>query len=194
MLCNGIEFKEELYAWDHSWPQVKQQLVDSGESPTGLLPVVVFHGKPLTEHLSIMRYFSRKLGKYGCEGQEEYDYETDRIADLYTSWRNEFVKGALGSEEAKTEYTEKTRQHFYTVMETFLSRSSTPFFADGKLAEEGGMAPTFADVAVFTLMWDDQLMIGPSLPEGSYPKLTALFNTMKELPAIAQWIKSAEEI
>ncbi|KAL6065921.1 Glutathione s-transferase [Balamuthia mandrillaris] len=192
MLHNGIDFNEELFAWDETWPQVKQQLADSGENPTGLLPVVLLNGNALTEHVSIMRYFSRKLGKYGSEGQEEYDYETDRIADVYASSRNDWAKGALGDAQAKKEYLEKARLQFYTVLETFLSRSSTPFFANGKLPEEGGVAPSFADVAVFSLMRDDQLTMG-ALAEGSYPKLTALFDIVKDLPAIAKWIKSAEE-
>lgn len=45
----GIDFKEVLYANDHTWPKISQVLQQQGTTRTGKVPALEYQGLILTQ-------------------------------------------------------------------------------------------------------------------------------------------------
>jgi hypothetical protein len=45
----GIEFKQVLYPYDHTWPKISQVLQQQGTTRTGQLPAVEYQGMILIQ-------------------------------------------------------------------------------------------------------------------------------------------------
>ena len=57
----GLEYEDVRYT-EAEWPAVKEEMLSSGASLFGQLPVVVVNGKTLTQSFAIFRYFARIFG------------------------------------------------------------------------------------------------------------------------------------
>ena len=57
----GLKYEDVRYS-HAEWPAVKQEMLSSGASLFGQLPVVVVNGKTLTQSFAIYRYFARIFG------------------------------------------------------------------------------------------------------------------------------------
>lgn len=101
-----FEFKDVRYAYDDTWPATSKKLTAQGVTRTGKLPALEYKGKILTQvstgskylllnkpltfqHVAILRFLSRELGRYDGETSEE-KYIVDAVADLYIDWRVSF--------------------------------------------------------------------------------------------------------
>lgn len=82
----GVDYEEKLYPYDDSWAAKKAQLVKDGITKTGQLPSLEYKGQVLIQHMPILRYLARDLGKYDGESSEE-KYLVDLVADAYVDWR-----------------------------------------------------------------------------------------------------------
>lgn len=82
----GFDYEEKLYPYDDSWAAKKAQLVKDGITKTGQLPSLEYKGQVLIQHMPILRYLARDLGKYDGESSEE-KYLVDLVADAYVDWR-----------------------------------------------------------------------------------------------------------
>lgn len=74
------------YAYDSTWRETHApELQKQGLTRTGSLPVLQWQGHNLRQHLPILRYLARELGKY--DGETSFEkYEIDTVADLYNDW------------------------------------------------------------------------------------------------------------
>ena len=109
-------------------------------------------------------------------------YRSDVIIDEYINWRSQWGT-VLHDAEKKKEYEEK-REKIYALIEKLYENrvdKSTPHFM-------GFEKPGFDDVAVYSMMYDDQIMHG-KLDMAAYPTLEELMKKVGEIPRIAEWAK-----
>lgn len=186
LLTTGTEFVEDV-ADLSTWSSHKQAAMDSGQTPTGHLPVLHLDGQPLVEHLSIARLLAKRVGWYGQD--EMKDYLADSLADaVSTGFRPAALKGAFGSAEDKTTYltSPQQRAHFYQVTENLLVRNE----ASG--AHTVGDSPSFADAVLFTVLWDDVAAHGED--EGlikECPKLSSFYRAYMQQEAVLKWCQGS---
>jgi glutathione S-transferase len=181
LLATGIAFEEDKVAVS-DWPETKQKLVASGVSPAGYLPVLTVNGKHLTEHHAIMRRFSAQLGLYG--GDVERDYLIDSLAEATTSWRWHWVSSLEGG-EVKDKYVSTQRAEHYKAFEQLLEQHG----ASGAFAVSGAKL-SFADVLLFSQLWDDCVAYGSDLLKAS-PRLLAFYKAFSVQPRVAAWCEDA---
>ncbi|GKZ16507.1 hypothetical protein AbraIFM66951_000262 [Aspergillus brasiliensis] len=140
----GIEFSEVRYPYDENWPQISKQLQEQGISRTGLVPALEYKGKILTQHIPILRYLSRDLGRYDGETSWE-KYIVDAVADIYIDWRSEWVSNFMHpSEKYKTESTPK----YYALVGKYYAETEGPYLLGEKV--------TYADFAIYQIMDNDR--------------------------------------
>ena len=106
------------------------------------------------------------------------------MIDEYINWRSIWAD-AVFDEEKKQKYSEK-RNDLYSLMEKLYENrvdKSTPYFM-------GFEKPGFDDIALYTMMHDDQMMHG-TLDMAAYPTLEELMKKVGEIPRIAEWIEKS---
>ena len=107
-------------------------------------------------------------------------YRSDVILDEYINWRSHWG-AVLHDAEKKQEYLEK-REKLYALMEKLYENrvdKSTPYFM-------GFEKPGFDDIALYSMMYDDQIVHG-KLDMTAYPTLEELLKKVGEIPRIAEW-------
>ena len=194
LLVHDVKFKESKVPAFENWQAEKQRLISSGENPLGTLPVLYIDEKPYFGHIPIARYLAAKVSHCtpwicmtrdtvqfdAVHSDHEVRYRSDVILDEYTNWRGDWAKSNF-DEGKKQEYLEK-REKLYALMEKLYenrSDQSTPYFM-------GLETPGVDDVAIYTLLYDDQTIYG-KLDMTSYPTLEELLKKVGEIPRIAEW-------
>eukprot|EP00475_Leptophrys_vorax_P046456 TRINITY_DN998_c0_g1_i1.p1 TRINITY_DN998_c0_g1~~TRINITY_DN998_c0_g1_i1.p1 ORF type:complete len:251 (-),score=56.09 TRINITY_DN998_c0_g1_i1:36-689(-) len=180
-LLHNIEYTERLIPFGSpQWQTEKKQLVASGLNPAGLVPVVQVGDLVLTEHIAILRYFSKKLGIYGND--ELKDYYADAVADQYQGYRNAWVGSIGANAEAKAAYQEK-QQYFLGLLEVLYGRKankSSPYLG-------GGEVPSFTDVAIYSQLRDDGIVNGDVFAGNKFPVLKDVHDSVGSIDAIKAW-------
>lgn len=82
----GIEVKEVRYPNDKTWSENGEKLQQQGLTRTGKLPAVEYQGLFLTQHIPILRFFARDLGRYDG-GNNVEKFAVDAVSDIYIDWR-----------------------------------------------------------------------------------------------------------
>lgn len=83
----GIEVKEVRYPYDETWASVNgPKLQKQGITRTGKVPALEYKGLILTQHIPILRFFARELGRYDGDTNVE-KFEVDAVSDIYIDWR-----------------------------------------------------------------------------------------------------------
>ncbi|KAL1972891.1 hypothetical protein VTN31DRAFT_6433 [Thermomyces dupontii] len=178
----GIDYKEVLYKVDATWPENKQKLREKGITRTGQLPALEYDGHTFSQHIPILRYFARKLGRYDGETNWE-KYLVDAVADIYIDWRAEWVAAATKGEQHKNEYVEKHVPHFYEVVGQYYNDNPGPYLLGDKI--------TYADFAVYHLL-DNDRRIGVR-PDSVPESLVRLEEAIEARPNLAEFIKQGKQ-
>ncbi|CEJ82283.1 hypothetical protein VHEMI02359 [[Torrubiella] hemipterigena] len=174
----GIEYKDVRYKFDATWPASQAELKAKGISKTGRLPSLEYNGQILSQHVPIMRYFSRKLNKYDGATDEE-KYEVDLVSDLYVDWRAGWA-GALGaSDEVKEAYAKKTSPQFWELVGTHYDRTTGPFLLGDDIS--------YADFAVYQAYSDDS--ITKTIPETLPASIIKFKEAFEARPTLAAYLK-----
>jgi hypothetical protein len=71
LLLNEIDFEERLVDMD-DWEGLRRELVESGQNPAGMLPIITIGSITFTDHVSVLRYLARKIGGYGEHPFQDY--------------------------------------------------------------------------------------------------------------------------
>ncbi|KAL1994801.1 hypothetical protein VTN49DRAFT_988 [Thermomyces lanuginosus] len=177
----GIDYKELLYKVDATWPENKKKLLEQGITRTGQLPAIEYDGHKFNQHIPILRYFARKLGRYDGETNWE-KYLVDAVADIYIDWRAEWVDAATKGEERKKEYVQRL-PHFYEVVGKYYNDNAGPYLLGDKI--------TYADFAVYHLL-DNDRRIGVR-PESVPESLIKLEEAIEARPNLAEYIKQGKQ-
>lgn len=175
-LRRGIPFNEELTSFPEWHGGVKQQMIDSRESPAGGLPVVSLNGKTYDQHHSILRMLGRRLNEYGLDA--EVDFQIDRAADATGTFRDQLVISLL-QKDTKEAYLQ-SRPEFYRALNTLLDLTN----AEGSTVV--GTKQSFADDLWYGVVSDDVLMYGSEELEKN-DKIKAFYDAYGSLEPIHQW-------
>ncbi|KAJ5369275.1 uncharacterized protein N7496_009035 [Penicillium cataractarum] len=176
----GIEFKEVLYPYDHTWPQNSQILQHQGTTRTGQLPALEYQGIILTQHIPILRYLARDLGRYDGETNAE-KYAVDAVADIYIDWRSRWVANLKTKEDA---YKDDFVPKYYNLLSQYYSDHDGPYLLGDKV--------TYADFAVYQSIDNDQRT--GTLPSILPEPLVKFKETFEQRPNIASYLKSRKPV
>ncbi|PYI05162.1 hypothetical protein BO78DRAFT_398345 [Aspergillus sclerotiicarbonarius CBS 121057] len=142
----GIEFTEIRYPFDDTWPQNSQKLQEQGISRTGAVPALEYQGHILTQHIPILRYLARDLGRYDGETNWE-KYLVDAVADIYIDWRAEWVCNLIKKSD---KYKDELAPKFYKLVAQYYSDTEGPYLLGDKV--------TYVDFAVYQIIDNDRRM------------------------------------
>jgi glutathione S-transferase len=184
LLLQGLQFTEDLVDWEAWETRVRTDVVKSGESPAGYLPIVTLDNEPLTETFAVVRRLAKRVGVYGHD--EKRDYASDMVADATYMMREAWHNAGFGSEEDKHSYSTDKRKRFYGLLNTYVQRYK------GAGPHVVGNEPTPADSSVFAYLWDDVTMFGEDagLWEEN-PKLAEFYRAYLKQAPILKWCSSA---
>ncbi|KAI9340210.1 putative glutathione S-transferase [Obelidium mucronatum] len=168
----GIEF-EDVRVDFPDWPAKKADLVKSGKNHYGALPLLQIGDVILTQHIPILRYVSKKLGKYGGSNDEEA-YKLDQFSDVAIDWRFSFAK--------EKETHPQAIPRFYNTFENLLAG---PFV----LGEEF----SYADAILYQALQDDG-SLGNEERLAAYPRLQKFIAALEARPRIAAYLSQRKEL
>ncbi|KAE8630804.1 hypothetical protein XENTR_v10000969 [Xenopus tropicalis] len=149
------------------WPALKPKI------PYGQLPVVEIDGVIYNQSLAVGRYLAKKGGLIGKNDLDEI--RVDALIDTIDDFFSKFPW--MDTEKAKKEFMEKSGPQLLSYLEKTLGNNS--WFV--------GDSVTWAD-----FYWDTCSDSFENYVPGfakDYPKLLALKDRVKAIPAIAAWIK-----
>ncbi|KAH8669150.1 hypothetical protein BX600DRAFT_461285 [Xylariales sp. PMI_506] len=172
----GIECKDMRYAYDETWPKTSEKLQQQGLTRTGKVPVLEYNGENLTQHIPILRFLSRELGRYDGETSLE-KYIVDAVADIYIDWRFQWVASLKG---ANDEYKNVFVPNYHKVLAQYYSDRPGPYLLGDKI--------TYADFAVYQSLDNDQRT--GTLPSVLPESLTVFREAFEARPNISEYIKN----
>uniref|UniRef100_A0A7S3PFA0 Glutathione S-transferase n=1 Tax=Aplanochytrium stocchinoi TaxID=215587 RepID=A0A7S3PFA0_9STRA len=186
LLANNIPFTEELIPMS-DWPEHKATFIKEGVNPAGTVPIVQLGDKTLTQHVAIMRYLANLAGV--STGDPYRDYIQDLVADEYQGWRDAWVSGAFGDDEAKNNYAKETVAKKLRLFEGLYAKYK---MNDAFLSTSPNGVPLWGDAAIYGLIRDN--IISSFLDENTleeHPCLNKLFKKYGALPKVASWVQKA---
>ncbi|RGP81241.1 glutathione s-transferase p 10 [Fusarium longipes] len=172
----GIPFQENRYPFDDTWKETSERLKSQGITRTGQLPVVEYNNMKLSQqHIPILRFLSRELGKY--DGQTSEDkYLVDAVADIYIEWRAGWASNLSNASE---DYKNKTVPKYYELLEKYYSDREGPYLLGDEVS--------YADFAVYMSIDNDTRT--KTIPSKIPDVLLKLKETFEKRPNIAEYIK-----
>uniref|UniRef100_A0A7S4C0M9 GST N-terminal domain-containing protein n=1 Tax=Chrysotila carterae TaxID=13221 RepID=A0A7S4C0M9_CHRCT len=195
MLVHDIAFTEELYSLGEEWTQKKQQLIASGENPSGTVPVLEHKGVTLTQHIALMRYLAREHGL--TSGSAYGDYVQDLVADEYQGFRDAWVGAAFGGDEEATkkfkEVIVPSRLQLFDDLYAKFKQHDVYLSVSRSSCGRTGGRPLWGDTALYGMIQDlilSKMMTQEQL--AAYSHLRALYKAYGAQPAVAQRVASKE--
>jgi hypothetical protein len=194
LLSQDIPYSEQLCAMGDEWAVEKKRLVDSGENPSGGVPVIVAtvdENKEifLPQHIATARLLAKIHGKNS--GDVYNDYVQDMVADEYQGFRTKWVDVTFnGNDEEKKDYqsNELPQQldKFNALYKNFKTHGT--FMS----VNPNNDKPLWGDAAIFGLVRDHILTGHMTVEElREYPDLMDMYEAFETIPAVSDWIKGA---
>lgn len=172
----GIDFQDNRYAYDDTWPATSTDLRDGGISRTGKVPVLQYNGTFLNQHIPTLRYLSRELGSYDGETSIE-KHVVDVVADIYIDWRFQWV---LNLNTATDEYKAKFVPNYYDILGQYYEESGGPYLLGDRI--------TYADFAVYQSIDNDEKT--GTLPAALPGPIVKFRETFEGRPRVAKYLNS----
>ena len=199
LLTQGIPFEEKLIPMGPEWTAEKKRLVESGENPSGSLPIVYTSKnnnqddespQAHPQHIAVSRYLAR-IHKV-TSGDDYKDYVQDLVADEYQGWRDLWVKTTFsGSDEDKQTYTATALPQMLTKFNALYEQFKTDDVFLSVSAQTG--QPLWGDAAIFGLLRDHVLtkyLASKNELAKKYPYLMNMYNAYESIPAVQKWLES----
>ncbi|KAI8607510.1 hypothetical protein BC830DRAFT_1158634, partial [Chytriomyces sp. MP71] len=171
----GIAYKDVRIPLDATWATKKQEIIASGENPYGGLPILELDGKKYTQHIPILRFLSRKLGKYGGSTEDDV-YLLDAVSDLYVDWRASWVT-TLGGDKAA--HLEKVPKYYHAIHDHLVKRGPGPFML--------GAEASYVDFAIYQILHNDGNLQASDIAS-KFPRLHQLARAVEARPAAAAYL------
>ncbi|KAF4342491.1 tol [Fusarium beomiforme] len=172
----GIDFEEKRYTYPDTWPETSKKLKEQGITRTGTLPSLEYKGQILIQHIPILRYLSRDLGKYDGKTNED-KYLVDAVADIYIDWRFQWVASLKGP---TVEYKEEFLPKYYDLIGQYYSDREGPYLLGNEIS--------YTDFAIYQSIDNDTRT--KTLPSKIPDVLLKLKEAIEARPNIAEYIKS----
>ncbi|EHK15275.1 uncharacterized protein TRIVIDRAFT_74722 [Trichoderma virens Gv29-8] len=151
----GIEFNDVRHPYDDTWPAASEKLKQEGITRTGKVPALLINGVIINQHIPILRYLARDIGRY--EGETNYEkFQVDAVSDVYNDWRTQWVASLKGVTD---DYRNKFVPQYYNVVAEYYSANNGPYLLGDKI--------TYADFAVYQSIDNDERIgaLPSKLPE-----------------------------
>ncbi|KAJ5464945.1 uncharacterized protein N7458_000631 [Penicillium daleae] len=171
----GIEFKQVLYPYDHTWPKISQVLQQQGTTRTGQLPAVEYQGMILIQHIPILRYLARDLGRYDGETNAE-KYLVDAVSDIYIDWRYRCGANFIKKDDT---YKDEFVPQYYNTLGQYYNDHEGPYLLGDKV--------TYADFAVYQSIDGDERT--GTLPFTLPDSLIRFREAFEQRPNITSYLK-----
>ncbi|TVY81413.1 Glutathione S-transferase P [Lachnellula suecica] len=188
LIDSGAAYEDVRYTFDE-WPEQKRSGPVAEMNPTGNIPVLEMpNGKILTQSYAILRHWSRQLGAYDGKTEDE-KYWADAICDIVVDWRTLFI-AAFFSDNQKEDYPKHQqgdRNRYINAIETHLKGSD--------LSRRGpyiiGKEVTYADLVLFQVLHDENMIQGERADLKQYPRLIQLVDAVLARPNIKKFFDSS---
>lgn len=171
----GIDFEYIKYN-AAEWKEVKQQLVaDKIRGPT--MPYILVNGEYYGKTVPIMRFISRKLGKY--EGRNDQENQLlDAYSDAIMDWAFRWAMASFGdvTEEQKQTYKDTHAANAYKSFEEILSDTEGPYLLGENIS--------YADFVLYHMMEDD----GSAIDAATQPHLSAFVQAVESRPNMKKYL------
>ncbi|KAJ3025481.1 UNVERIFIED_CONTAM: hypothetical protein HDU68_007093 [Siphonaria sp. JEL0065] len=171
---SGITYTDNRIATSE-WQKKKQELINSGLNSFGAVPVLQIGDLVLTQHIPILRYLSKRVGKYGGSTDEE-SFKVDQVSDVYIDWRFSWAKSSGDVHAAAI-------PRFYATFESFLRDG--PFVLGSEFS--------YADIAVYQALHDDGSLAGVRERLDSYPRLKEFVQAFEERPRMKAYLEERKK-
>ena len=194
LLSQDIPYAEQLFEMGDAWVAEKKRLVESGENPSGSVPVIVATVDDdkevfLPQHIASSRLLAKIHGKNS--GNDYNDYVQDMVADEYQKWRTTWVDITFNADdEGKKAYREKDLPEELTKFTALYKNFKT--HSVYMSVNPNNDKPLWGDAAIFGLV-RDHIMTGHMTLDDlkAYPELLAMFEAYEKIPAVSEWIEAA---
>lgn len=177
----GVDFKYVRHN-AAGWQEKKKEMLEQKiRAPT--MPFITIDGKYYGKTVPIMRFLSKKLGKYEGANDDEaqlLDSYTDVVMDWVGKWA-----GALfsNSEETLKSYKEEYAPQAYKTWNDILSDvTSGPYLLGDKI--------TYADFALYHALEDDS---DAKVNAESYPHLAAFTQAIQARPNLNKYFATGRK-
>lgn len=181
----GIAYKDVRYSFEE-YPDYKKSLI-SQLNPTSTIPVIELNGRILTQSYAILRHFARQLGAYDGQSEEE-KYWADAMCDIALDWRTLFIIAFFSPDKDKLypEHQKGNRANFLKALNQHLSShdlsQSGPFVI--------GNTVTYADLVIYQICHDEQLVQDGRAGLKEYPRLAKLVDAVESRPNVQKFLQS----
>eukprot|EP00743_Colponemidia_sp_Colp-15_P002739 GILK01002966.1.p1 GENE.GILK01002966.1~~GILK01002966.1.p1 ORF type:complete len:221 (+),score=26.27 GILK01002966.1:39-665(+) len=165
-----------------TWAQLKS----TGIAWFGQMPILEVDGKVLTQSLAIARFLARRLGLHPTDEFEAamVDLVVDGLSDVYNAGvRFTFEKDPVRQEQDKAKFFEELMPRHFAGLEKILDHNNggNGWFVGDKMT----WADLLFQVTIFAFS-----ATGVSNLLDNYPKLSALYQRIIEVPAIKTWLET----
>ncbi|KAG0164401.1 hypothetical protein DFQ28_010527 [Apophysomyces sp. BC1034] len=170
----GIEHEYVRYTWDN-WPAKKEQLLQDGYY-LGTVPMLEIEGRRIGKTVPIMRYISKKLGKY--QGSNDEDCQLlDALSDAAMDWvrLNAFAM-YHGTEAQKKEHKEKTVPKYLGIFEKAYTERDGPYIL--------GQEISYVDFIVYHRISEE------NADYKAFPHVKAFMKTFAERPNLKKHLSN----
>ncbi|KAF1344812.1 glutathione S-transferase [Delphinella strobiligena] len=181
----GIAYKDVRYSFEE-YPDYKKSVI-SQLNPTSTIPVIELNGRILTQGYAILRHFARQLGAYDGQSEEE-KYWADAMCDIALDWRTLFIIAFFSPDKDKLypEHQKGNRANFLKALNQHLSShdlsQSGPFVI--------GKDITYADLVIYQICHDEQLVQDGRAGLEKYPRLAKLVDAVESRPNVQKFLQS----
>ncbi|KAM0252372.1 hypothetical protein ACHAQJ_007755 [Trichoderma viride] len=170
----GIEFNDIRHAYD-TWSAASEKFKQEGITRTGKLPALLINDSVLNQHIPILRYLARDLGRYdGVTNNEKF--QIDAVSDVYIDWRTRWVASLSGVTD---DYKNNFLPEYYDVIAKYYSENAGPYLLGDNI--------TYVDFAVYQSIDNDE-RIG-ALPAELPEAVQKLRDAFEARPNIAAYIE-----
>ncbi|GMG07119.1 unnamed protein product [Aspergillus oryzae] len=131
----GIEIKEVRYPYDETWGENSKKLQQQGITRTRKLPALEYQGLILSQHIPILRFFARDLGRYDGETNAE-----KFLVDAF-QW-------VANLTEKSEKYKNEVAPEYYNLLDQYYRDQAGPYLL--------GNSVTYVDFAVYQSIDNDE--------------------------------------
>ncbi|KAK1148529.1 hypothetical protein N8T08_009535 [Aspergillus melleus] len=171
----GIEVKEVRYPYDETWAENSKKLQQQGITRTRKLPALEHQGMILTQHIPILRFFARELGRYDGRTNAE-KFVVDAVSDIYIDWRSRWVANLTGKSDT---YKNEVAPEYYNLLDQYYRDQAGPYLL--------GDSVTYADFAVYQSIDNDERT--GTLPSCLPESLVRFKEAFEQRPNVAAYLK-----
>ncbi|KAE8138989.1 glutathione S-transferase [Aspergillus pseudotamarii] len=175
----GIDIKEVRYPYDETWSENSKKLQQRGLTRTRKLPTLEYQDLILSQHIPILRFFARDLGRYDGETNAE-KFLVDAVSDIYIDWRSQWVANLT---EKSDKYKNEVAPEYYNLLDQYYRDQAGPYLL--------GNSVTYADFAVYQSIDNDERT--GTLPLSLPDSLVKFREAFEQRSNIAAYLKETRQ-